>query len=176
MYLYFYHGYTGGRALSETLVQRAYRQYLQEEGPASERRSPGIIKRTDRGKPYFTEGPCFSVSHTGQLWVCSMGRVPVGIDVQKTGRRLYWKKIAERYYTDDERAHIEECGIESFFQIWTRKEAYAKYTGQGIDKEFKTFSTLQSISPCFTDLFLGEDVKASCCMERKEEIWIRKLV
>lgn len=162
--------------MSEALVQRAYRQYLQEEGSEIEHQEPGIIKRTDRGKPYFTEGPFFSVSHTGQLWVCSMGSVQVGIDVQKMGRRLYWEKIANRYYTEDERAHIEEHGIESFFQIWTRKEAYAKYTGRGIDKEFKIFSTLQSNSPYFTDLFLEEDVKASCCMERKEEIWIRKLI
>lgn len=162
--------------MSEALVQRAYRQYLQEEGMEAERQETGIIRRTDRGKPYFTGGPCFSVSHTGQFWVCSMGSIPVGIDVQKTGRSLYWKKIAERYYTDDERAHVEKHGIESFFQIWTRKEAYAKYTGRGISKEFKTFSTLQSISPTFTDLFLEEDIKASCCMERKEQIWIRKLV
>lgn len=177
MYLYVYEGYRGGRGgqqQTEELVRRSAELYIKEEkmklGTVS-----GQILRAQRGKPYFKEVPIeFSVSHTGSLWVCLMDEEPVGVDVQEI-RKCRSDKIAARYYTPDERAYVKEMGESGFFQIWTRKEAYAKYTGEGITKEIMYVSTLRDASVEFIDFSVKEGVKGSCCLREKKELWIRKI-
>ena len=178
MYLYVYEGYqggSGGRERSEALMRRAAELYIKEErmnlGTVS-----GQIFRTRRGKPYFKEVPIeFSVSHTGNLWVCLMDLEPVGVDVQEI-RECRSDKIAERYYTQDEQAYALAMGESGFFQIWTRKEAYAKYTGTGLSQEMKRFSTLRDDSAAFIDFDISGGVRGSCCMREKRELWIRTIV
>lgn len=177
MYLYVYERYQGGeggRQRTEELVRRAAEQYIWEErlslGTVS-----GEILRTERGKPYFKEVPIeFSVSHTGSLWVCLIDREPVGVDVQKI-RPCRRDKIAERYYTRDEQEYVAAMGENGFFQIWARKEAYVKFTGDGITEKMKEVSTLKDGGIEFVDFELWENVKGSCCMREKRELWIRRL-
>lgn len=177
MYLYVYEGYqggAGGRQRTEELVRRAAKQYIREErlslGTVS-----GEILRTERGKPYFKEAPVeFSVSHTGPLWVCLIDTEPVGVDVQKI-RPCRREKIAERYYTPDEQEYAEAMGENGFFQIWARKEAYVKFTGDGITEKMKDVSTLKDEGIEFVDFELREGVKGSCCMRERKEVWIRRL-
>lgn len=178
MYLYVYEGYqggTGGQQRTEELVRRAAECYIREErlnlGTVS-----GRILRTERGKPYFQEVPVeFSVSHTGGLWVCLMDAQPVGVDVQEI-RSCRREKIAERYYTTDEREYVQSRGEPGFFQIWARKEAYAKYTGDGFTEKLRVFSTLKDTSVEFIDFDICTGVKGSCCMKEKRELWIRQIV
>ncbi len=177
MYLYVYHGYQGGaegRRRTEALVRRAAEQYIREErlnlGTVS-----GTILRTENGKPYFKEVPIqFSVSHTGSLWVCLMDEDPVGVDIQQM-RKCRSEKIAGRYYTPDEREYMEAMGESGFFRIWTRKEAYVKFTGEGINESMKNFSTLRGRGAEFVDFDIQEGVKGACCMREKRELWIRQL-
>lgn len=178
MYLYIYEGYQGGRGgreRTENLVRKAAELYITEErirlGAVS-----GQILRTERGKPYFKEVPIeFSVSHTKDLWVCLIDREPVGIDVQEI-RQCRSEKIAARYYTEDEREYIRTMGETGFFQIWARKEAYVKYTGDGFTEQIKQFSTLKGTSVEFIDFDIRAGVKGSCCMKEKRELWIRRII
>lgn len=180
MYLYVYEGYRGGKdgqKRTEELVRSAARQYIIEEGirmgPSS-----GKILRTPKGKPYFEDVPLeFSVSHTGDLWVCliSDGQSPVGVDVQLI-RPCHSDKVAKRYYTDDEQEFVSAMGETGFFQIWTRKEAYAKYTGEGLSGQMASFSTLKEGPVDFVDFDIRAGVKGSCCMKEKSELWIRTLI
>lgn len=180
MYLYVYENFRGGKGRqeeTEALVQRCARQYREEEGLALEAETP--IVRQERGKPRFLSGfPEFSVSHTGSLWVCLMGNQPVGVDVQKI-RRCSMEAIARRYYAPDEQKYAANTGEEGFFRIWTRKEAYVKFTGQGITGEMHLFSTLKDSledgGPVFSDFFIMEGVKGACCMKEKSELWIRQI-
>lgn len=180
MYLYVYEGYCGGREgrkRTEELIRRAAREYIKEE----DLRIPGDfdqILRTPKGKPYFSHLPLeFSVSHTGDLWVCLIADAdfPVGVDVQSI-RKCHMDKIAKRYYTWDEQEFVSSMGEEGFFQIWTRKEAYAKFTGKGITEELAFFSTLKEGSVEFVDFNIRAGVKGSCCMKEKRELWIRTLM
>lgn len=137
----------------------------------------GQILRTPKGKPYFKDGSLeFSVSHTGKLWVCliSNEQEPVGVDVQAM-RPCHREKIAERYYTADEQEFVSATGEAGFFQIWTRKEAYAKYTGEGLNERIASFSTLKKSPVQFVDFDIWAGVKGSCCMKEKSELWIRTL-
>lgn len=177
MYLYLYEPYQGGaegRKRTETLVRRSAEWYIREERMHLGTVSPMIL-RTEKGKPYFKEVPVeFSVSHTGRLWVCLMDREPVGVDIQYM-RKCRREQIAERYFTPDEQEYAAAMGESGFFQIWTRKEAYVKFTGEGINEGMKEVSTLRNDEVEFVDFDIQEGVKGSCCMREKRELWIRRL-
>lgn len=181
MYLYVYQDFQGGqrrREETDRLIRQSAELYAAEEfGPdaAVQDFASKPVKRTQKGKPYFSGTPLsFSVSHTGTLWVCLMGGQTMGVDVQKI-RSCRMEKIAERYYTPDEQAYVREEGVAGFFRIWTRKEAYAKYTGEGLTEELRSFSTLKDSPVTFVDFDIMEGAAGTCCIREKEELWIRPI-
>lgn len=89
------------------------------------------IRRTEKGKPYFEGSDIhFNISHSNDIWACLMGRAGCGLDIQYI-RPCDYKKIAGRFFSCGEQLYIEKNGIEGLFDIWTRREAYGKYTGEG---------------------------------------------
>ena len=92
------------------------------------------------GKPYVEhEGFHFSVSHSGNLIAFAHHSSPIGIDVEMIKDSI---SPAIRFFTENEKAYINN-NPESFFEIWTKKEAYVKYTGKGLSEGFKTFDVLE---------------------------------
>lgn len=99
------------------------------------------VERTETGKPYFASCPQihFSISHSKEYWACAVADQPVGLDLQyhKQGRL---EQIPGRFFHPQEAAWLErQTSPEAFFQIWTAKESYVKWTGQGIDRHFREF-------------------------------------
>ena len=100
------------------------------------------VLRTDKGKPYFAEeaGVYFSISHSKDYWACVVADEPVGMDLQfhKQGKL---EQVSSRFFHPDEVAWLEtQTWPASFFEIWTAKESYVKWTGDGIDRHFGDFS------------------------------------
>lgn len=94
---------------------------------------------TPRGKPCFPAFPglFFSVSHSGDLWACAADGEPVGLDVQRILPVSRAADIARRFFRPEDRAYLETSGDpDAFFTVWTAKESFLKYTGQGIDGDF----------------------------------------
>jgi len=118
---------------------------------------PEII-RGDGKKPYFAKdiGVYFSVSHSGGFWVCSVSRQETGIDIQKKTRE-YDAGIAKRFFHPDEHAYLQDKGFDDFFSVWAAKESYVKYTGQGIDEGFSSFSVIKNGR--ITDKINGTDIR-----------------
>lgn len=179
MYLYVYEGFRGGpdrQALTEELVLRAVEDFAVEKGIAIDNMSREIC-RTGKGKPYFKELPLqFSVSHTDDLWVCliSAGRNPVGVDIQKV-KESRQEKVAEKYFTDDEKECMKQNGKDAFFKIWTRKEAYAKYTGQGLTRELAEISTIKNNEVEFIEFDIRAGIKGACCAKIKGDLCLRTI-
>lgn len=179
MFLYVYEGFTGGAGRqnrTEELVLRSAEAFAAEKKLDLSDMSREIL-RTEKGKPYFKELPLqFSVSHTDNLWVCLMseGADPVGVDIQKI-KDTRQQRVAERYFTDDEKICLMEAGSEAFFEIWTRKEAYAKYTGRGLNKELAEISVLNNNQVNFIDFDVRAGVKGSCCIKEKGELCLRTI-
>jgi 4'-phosphopantetheinyl transferase len=179
MYLYVYEGFRGGpdrQAKTEELVNCAVELFVVEKQLDMKDLSRAIL-RTEKGKPYFKELPLqFSVSHTDNLWVCLISDCadPVGVDVQKKKEYSY-EKIAARYFTDDEKAELSKNGTEAFFEIWTRKEAYAKYTGKGLTKDLEEISTLNDSEVTFKDFEIRAGVHGSCCVKEKRDLCLRMI-
>lgn len=108
------------------------------------------VERTDKGKPYFQELPTlhFSISHSGEYWACAFSNENVGMDLQEcsgriretreeTSERLI--KMAGRFFHGVEKEFVVKNGFEQFFTVWAAREAYVKYTGQGIDRHFSDY-------------------------------------
>ena len=117
-----------------------------------------VVARTPRGKPYFSDCPRIhiSVSHSGDYLLCAVADFPVGVDIQiHTGPRdetpeeaaVRLRRIAKRYFTPGEAAFIQTDTCDRFFRLWTARESYVKYTGQGIDDSFADCCVLPDGSP-----------------------------
>lgn len=93
------------------------------------------------GKPILKYAPNvhFSLSHSGDLAMCAIAKIPVGVDCEKCDRVS--REVMERCFTETERRTMDENAL-CFAQIWTRKEAVAKCEGTGISIGLKKIDTL----------------------------------
>lgn len=91
----------------------------------------------EKGKPYLRDYPFyFNLSHSGNYVVCALSRQEVGVDIQQY-RRTDIDRLADRFFSAEEKDTLKACHDrrereQLFYQLWTRKEAYGKLTGQGI--------------------------------------------
>jgi hypothetical protein len=89
------------------------------------------IKTGQRGKPYLAECSSwhFNISHTGNMGVCAVARIPIGVDIEQIDKRRKWKEIAKQCFHKQESEYLRDqpssdCTL--FYHIWTRKEAWLK--------------------------------------------------
>ena len=149
-----------GRALTDALIAESLAAF------GAGKRS---VKRTEKGKPYVEAEKGMrdiyvSVSHSGDCFACLIDHRPVGIDIQQE-RPAAVKKIADRYFTEAERRYVEREGESGFFRIWTRKEAYAKLTGAGMEEILRGTEVIDRSDVEFLDFQLEKGMYCSCCMK-----------
>lgn len=107
---------------------------------------PEII-RTERGKPCFADKdlPQFSLSHSGDLAVCGIDDLlPVGVDVQRIETRIDTEGVSRRFFHPKEQELLQSLSDkaslrETFFRIFSAKEAHTKRTGRGLSEDFNGF-------------------------------------
>ena len=91
------------------------------------------------GKPDFADASWhFNLSHSGEYVCLVTDNNPVGVDIQQM-RPLKNYHLAERFFSEKELAKMESCTnegekVDCFYDIWVKKESYAKLTGEGIGK------------------------------------------
>jgi len=90
-----------------------------------------------------------SFSHTAEQMLVAValnGRV--GVDQEKVDSINNWKEVAQTWYAPEEFRWLENLSPQNFeyeaCRIWTRKEAVAKYLGQGVGWIEKRVSVLTS--------------------------------
>lgn len=101
------------------------------------------IERNACGKPYVKgrNGFHYNLSHSGRYVVIAWGDSEVGVDVQQQNAAVNIDAIARRFFTRDEQDYIRG-NLLRFYEIWTKKESYIKYTGEGLHRDLKSFSVL----------------------------------
>jgi 4'-phosphopantetheinyl transferase len=102
------------------------------------------------GKPSLSgkeasSGLCFNLSHSSGLVVYAVARERnLGIDVEHVRPDFADGDIARRYFSarevSDLRTLPPEERVEGFFHCWTRKEAYLKATGMGLQIPLDSFA------------------------------------
>lgn len=91
--------------------------------------------RDTLGKPFCGQSEFqFNISHSGQWVVCSVGKVLNGVDVE-TAQEIDMA-IAKEHFLVNEYNHLlmmpEEERNAALLKLWTVKESYLKYTGEGL--------------------------------------------
>jgi 4'-phosphopantetheinyl transferase len=114
-------------------------------------RAPGEIEFNygPQGKPALrsesSERPVqFNVSHShGMALFAFAVEKQVGVDVELVRPDFAGEKIAERFFSSQEVVELRSLPAtaqgEGFFRCWTRKEAYIKARGEGLQIPLKSF-------------------------------------
>lgn len=99
------------------------------------------------GKPYTLNediGVLFNISHTRNAIICGFSDVMIGVDTEKIINPPY--EIMKSCFSEKEIRVIEQCNKNErqakFYEIWTRKEAFAKWNGHGLTQEIKKIDVL----------------------------------
>ena len=131
--VYIYEGNTENKDFSRELLLDAIDSYCNIKGLPFDRNS-AEISVGEKGKPYIDGFPVFfNVSHSGLMWVCMVGEEECGIDIQISADIdvKKYEKIIARYFTENEKKFCDKYGTDGFFRVWSHREAYGKYTGEG---------------------------------------------
>lgn len=106
------------------------------------------------GKPYIDNLSAFiSIAHSGDYTVCAVNNAPIGIDIEKI--RPINLGITKRF-TEAEQEYIKNSDDFNlaFFDIWTSKEAYIKYS----DKKILSYNEIDTLTlPQKTEKILFDD-------------------
>ena len=124
----------------------------------------------EQGKPQIVNFPKkFNLSHSGDYVVCGVSDGEVGVDIQKWVP--YKERTAERFFAKEEWELLQEKDeqerTELFYRLWSRKEAYGKYTGQGIGsavgEDFSNEQKWQEKQICFRERILEDGYSLAVC-------------
>lgn len=105
----------------------------------------GRVAYDEKGRPclYDDDWLDLSISHTAGFVFCGLAKGEhrrIGIDAESGGRvnEASMKKIAQRFFLPEEQKYLCEAPDlrEAFLELWTKKEAYAKYRGDGLSALF----------------------------------------
>jgi len=113
-------------------------------------------------KPFLRNFPKihFNLSHSQDVAACVISDVEVGVDVQQI--RNVKENVAKRVLTDKEFDEYKSAQSQNeyFCKIWTIKESFLKWSGQGITTELRDIEaeTLTDI-----ETFRGENYFCSVC-------------
>lgn len=162
-------GKSAEERLCEIVIDYCKTYDISLDGEETEVKEKFRISKTDRGKPYFTYLPQihFSISHSGAYWGCAVAMEPVGMDLQEhvllkgetvEEASIRFLKLAKRFLHPKEAEFVEQDAYERFFTVWTAKESYVKYTGQGIDNEFSERCVIPEEKTLWPQFFNQKDV------------------
>ena len=92
----------------------------------------------------------FNLSHTTGLALIALGRAgPLGVDVEIVRRDDPPLDVADRFFSPAELRELEATSpsdkAEAFFRCWTRKEAFIKALGLGLQRDLQSFDV--SLAP-----------------------------
>ena len=129
----------------------------------------------DLGKPQIVNFPKkFNLSHSGDYVICAAGDGEIGADIQKWVP--YRERTAERFFAKEEWELLQETDAENrtelFYRLWTRKEAYGKYTGQGIGsavgEDFSDERKWKEKQICFRECIPADGYSLAVCYRSAE--------
>ena len=131
------------------------------------------------GKPFLVGFPEFqyNISHTRSAIAIGIAEKPIGIDIEKS--EIMDVKIAERFFSENENQYILSPSKDRdklFSEVWTKKEAYLKWTGKGLSLPLSSFDITDIMIKNMLNTFEINDYTISVCSEQSfNEIDIIKL-
>ncbi len=112
------------------------------------------FSQNEFGKPRIeSPPPYFNLSHTaGKAAIAVSMGIEMGIDLENSREQRDFRSIAKRFFSEREKAAVLGAGTpenerETFYAIWTRKEAFIKALGKGLSYPLASFS-VDSVCSC----------------------------
>lgn len=149
--------FPGCRGRSDHEVQHRFgawllRQGLSEYCPGNSTSEEIPVTVRPDGKPELDlPGVYFNSTNCEGAAACALASSEIGVDMEKI--RPFGSPVLRRTLSADEKEFFSTCAAEHpdrrdelFFRFWTLKEAAAKYTGEGIRRDFRELSF--SMEPC----------------------------
>lgn len=137
----FRHPHTEGDGTSRTLLRRAAGRYSSLSDAQL-----GPVETDEWGKPFFPAHPHlhFSVTHSGDWWLCGFSKQPLGLDLQVHRSHVSPETLSRRFFHPLEDAFLAKEGYQRFFDLWCAKESWVKYTGHGFFDIPESFSVVSA--------------------------------
>lgn len=113
------------------------------------------------GKPILVdgfEGLHFSLAHSRRWVVCAVGRMPIGVDIERADKPIS-SLVLDRFAPEEinmiQALPAGEAQY-AFYRTWTLKEAVLKATGEGLRRSLASFAisldplavTMADATPC----------------------------
>lgn len=102
-------------------------------------------------KPFLADDPTlhFSLAHTREWVLLALAASPLGVDVEYVDPAFPFADMLSVSFSAAEQASIVQApdARRQFYQLWTRKEALVKATGQGLDDTLPTLPVLDGPHP-----------------------------
>ena len=139
------------------LLRKILGRYLRQ-APAALEFSYGAYGKPALLGAHVSSGLTFNLAHSGELAAYAVStKRNLGIDVELIKPESAGEDIARRYFSGREVSDLltlpPEQRVAAFFRCWTRKEAYLKATGMGLQTPLDSFSV--SLLPGVPAQFLG---------------------
>lgn len=141
----------------KTLLHHALKDLTNNEVP------PEKVAIHAQGKPYLENSPFhFNISHSHACVVCAIGLEELGIDIQyhkhsnieRLAKRILTQKEWKKFRSSSDKTHF-------FYDRWSEKESYLKYTGEGIRLDMRELS----IDKVLKHIPIGPDYSCTLCTE-----------
>lgn len=107
-----------------------------------------LIEKDKNGKPYLRDikDIHISISHSKNILLYTISENKVGVDIEFIRPvKNFIDKIKNKAFHQEEIDYIyeDESDLDiKFFEVWTKKEAYLKYLGIGLNTKMYMINTL----------------------------------
>lgn len=133
------------------------------------------LQTTSTGRPTFNSTLDFNISHAGDYVICAASAVcRVGVDIEQI--KPLPLELYNRCWTSAEQNRLmSDKNLQTFYSLWTRKEAVLKADGMGLHDELHKIDVLQDILEFNTNtwylqnLQLADDYIAHLATNRPQE-------
>ena len=128
---------------------------------------PNVKKRSD-DKPYLKNSELyFNISHSRRYVICAISYEEVGIDIQYH-RQKDLSAIAKRTMSTLEWEEYQQVNNSDkfFYDTWTMKESFLKYTGEGLRRDMR----LLDIAAVVQEVAIDEKYSCMLCTKNQSII------
>ncbi len=132
-------------------------------------------KLSNDKKPFLPNGPFFNITHSGNIVMVAFSDREVGIDIELIKDDPF-NDLVHLFHPNEMKFLQNHKDLnQSFYYIWTRKEAFLKATGKGIIEGLHTVNVLEDVISdngkhwCLQDISITGPYKCAVCTEGNSE-------
>jgi 4'-phosphopantetheinyl transferase len=100
----------------------------------------------------------FNVTHSADRIIIAISSKPIGVDIEHVDEDFGFDQILDVTFSNQELDYIQNSNnkSEAFYLLWTRKEAFLKATGKGIDDDLQNIPALTGVHELVSEISYSE--------------------